>query len=373
MKPTRLLSVLALLALATPALAAPPEPAPQHGGRLLPAGSAVFEVVHDPDAGTLTLYATKRAGGVLDLGRAPTYVLAATDGKQQELALVALPDVKGAWRATDLALKAKRLTGTVQVLVDDAPQTLRLGETALDRQEGLLLFGGDALRLRFRAHAHDGTLELTTVNATDALALGKETPQVFVTEGGRDVPLTLTLRTDVQDAAAWTVRDVAAVKAAGTLRVRAKVGTKTYEAPIHLTNDETVGVHGGRILTFGEGVARVEVVHDAAAGTLAFHALAVPADPKAWKPESVDVRLATNAAATYHKAGPVADCICVWLLRAPELREPVLKGTVRVKAGEQVWEAQLEGGPKAKEPPPQEPAAAEPVDGANAKDGAAKR
>jgi hypothetical protein len=346
------------LTVAAPAWGAPPDPAPQHGGRLLIATSALLEVVHDPVTGTLTLYAAKPAGGALELSRAPRYIVPSAGGTH-EVALTAVPDVAGAWRATDPALKTKRLTGALEVLVGGTPQILQLGEKS-QHQEGLLLFGGDALRLRFRANAEDGSLELTTVSATDALALGKEVPQVLVNESGREVALTLTGRTDVQDAAGWSVKDVAAVKAAGTLRVRAKVGAKTHEAAIHLANDEAVGVHGGPILTFGDGVARLEIVHDPAAGTLALHALPTPPDPQAARPETADIRLTAKAGVVDVKGGPVADCICVWLLRAPELREATLEGTVRIKVGDQVLESALPGVTKAK---PQDAPVAQPRGG----------
>jgi hypothetical protein len=340
----------ASLLVAAPALAAPPEAAPQHGGRLLPHPSAVLEVVHDPVAGTLTLHVSKPSGGSLELARAPRYLPPSAAGTQAA-AFTAVPETQGAWRVSNAALKARQLAGTLEVLLDDAPQTLALA-TQPDRQEGLLLFGGDALRLRFRSHAHDGSLELTTVSATDALTLGDEVPQVLVNESGREVAVPLTRRSDAQDSVAWSVKDVAAVKTGGTVRVRAKVGGATHEAAIHLTHDETVGVHGGPILVFGDGVARVEVVHDPAGGLVAFHALPTPPDPKAGKPESLELKLTTQDGAKELKAGPVSDCVCVWLLRAPELREPSLQGAVRVKVGDQVLEAALPSSARSGQAPP---------------------
>ena len=130
MKTTRLLLLTVFLASAAPAWSAPPEPVPRHGGRLLPGSSAVFEVVHDAAAGTLTLYVSKSSGDALEVARAPKYV-SPSSGGTQEVALAAVPEVAGTWRVSDPVLKAKRLAGTLEVVTDSRRTRFRRpGRTA---------------------------------------------------------------------------------------------------------------------------------------------------------------------------------------------------------------------------------------------------
>lgn len=346
----------ALLACAAPQAIttayAKDDPVVAHGGRMLDIRGGRIELVHDDLANTLTLYATKSDGTLLDLKQAPQLVVTTEAGPamirtSRDVAFEALAGTPGAWRAL-----CPRHDGwsapsiSVRVIVDGRSEVLALTETPVTRR-GVLVFGKDALRLEVTCDDAKGVITFRALTAKDAETLGTSTPEVVVAREGKEKTYATTR--DAADKRTYILADTTPLRDLAEAFVRVQIAGQPEDARLVLSTDADRGIHGGTVVSLDKRVdgslagakdaRRLEVLHDALNGTLTVYTIA---DATAWSLlEAPSVVLSTPTGPKTLPTVAVSDVDGMWRVTAPELKREHIEGTLRVRIGDTPQELTL--------------------------------
>jgi hypothetical protein len=126
--------------------------------------------------------------------------------------------------------------------------------------------------------------------------------------------------------------------------VRVQVAGRTESAHLVLAPDNTRGLHGGAMVTFGDPVdgqeaQRFEVVHDATTGTLTI-CQADSAGQSALR-KAPTVVLTTASGPKTFEAVAVRDVEGCWRIQAPELKGERLDGVLHVRIDDEALDVAL--------------------------------
>jgi hypothetical protein len=216
---------------------------------------------------------------------------------------------------------------------------------------GTLVAVGDGIGdLEVFHDAAGGVLTINAVQPAGGAFLLAEPPTVFVatSDGGSTKEVRFAAVEGRENS--WIARDDALRDANLSAQIRVKVGGTIYASryraePATLVEPaagvEPVLTHGGRLLVvFGDRVARLEMVHDATAGTLTFFAVDTP-ERKTVFVDAPRVTLRMGAGPKELVLQPVAGKPGQWIVTDPDLATPSLIGAVKVKVDGKDLEASL--------------------------------
>jgi hypothetical protein len=352
--------------------------AERRGPMFLSTASGRFETVHDGEAGTITVVARTPANAMLELERAPTLALRLPSG-EKSLTLERVEGRAGTWRVQAEELKGALPLGTLRVDVDgrrEEAQLISSGDAlptpasaeappAADpmregpvparlRSSGVVVLADGMVRLKVTPSPTGDSLTLEPLSSRDARALGTATPEIVLSGSEGERALRATALADRSEG--WTVNDPAILSARGEMRVRVTIEGKTHEAPLVLSNDAAVGLHGGAIASFGDGAATLEVVRDVENGTLMLYVPGASSESAVSIKDLPEVSVNTADGTKTLTVEAVSDVPGAWRVTAPELKAKDLSGTLKIRLDGRNLEAPIPASrtdlPKPEEPKP---------------------
>jgi hypothetical protein len=316
---------------------------------------AAFEVVHDARSGTLTVYAQEDPGKSLKLTSAPAVVLAGTDAPRV-LTMARVPGAPNTWSATDPDLKGSLLTARLRVRVADkevegslAPDEVAPAIPAVREEKFEPTHGGRVLMVAGKPFewAHDpaaGRLTLYAVHPSDA-QLGFVVADPSLALNGEDgeagaKELRLVAVDGTKDA--WRAEDAALKSPLLSGSFRMTIEGKKAEAQLVVR-----GEHGGRLLLLGADAPFLELKHDARTGTVTVFLVEPKSETYADSPAAFAEPPVLELSGVTGKKALTLDRVAegaknAWTVVDPALKTDALKGTIRVKIVDKVFEAKVD-------------------------------
>ena len=330
--------ILVALAVGAGALNAgePPAVIAQHGGVLVDTPAGRFELVYEAEAGSLVVYALTEAGQERTLAKPPVLVVAGADGPRKlELAPVGTGDA--GWKVSDASLRDSHVSCKLTVEHEGSPLTIELC-AFLRPHEGLLLLGGDALRLVVTCPVGATHLALRPFKASDVALLGTASPEVLLVDEGREIELPLMRGSSIEPV--WLLNDASPLRNGSTVIVRARLGDRTVQTQLQLPTSPDRGLRGGTVVPVGASPLRLEIVREPAAGRLCLFVVA-PAQGMGAAVEGPPQLLLGSESTKVLTAVAVRDAPDAWVLEHEDLRGAALHGRLRLKVGGKAYEIQL--------------------------------
>jgi hypothetical protein len=354
----RSLMILLAVAFGTGTLVAgePPAVVAQHGGVLLETPAGRFEVVYEAEEGSLVLHALNAAGEERALTKAPALILEGSAGPRT-LMLTPVGTTDTTWKVTDASLRGQHVVCRLRVEHDGEPLTIELC-AFLRPHEGLLLLGGDTLRLVVTAPAGASHLAIRPFTTEDVALLGAAAPEVILEDEGREIPLSLTRGSSVEPV--WLLSDASVLRNGSRVFVRAQVGDRTLQTPIQLPTRPDEGLRGGTVVPVGAGGMRLEFVREPSAGRLCVFVVAPPQGLGA-QVEGLPQLVLGSESTKVIPAVAVRDAPDAWVIEHEALKGTSIRGSLRLKFGGKAYEVALPAAPSAAQAASQAPRPVQPA------------